>query len=124
MDNVSAVVSALRSLKNYNPSNVWIHVDAAWCGPYSRFLQIGYEKKNPGKEMEDLPAFDFSIPEVKTICTSIHKWIPSPFPSSIFLIRDKKYLPETKDYKYITGYVFISENILKMFKSMREKIRI
>jgi histidine decarboxylase len=53
--------------------------------------------------VEGLPAFDFSIPEVKTMTTSIHKWIPSPLPSSIFLLRDKKYLPHVRDYGYFSG---------------------
>ncbi len=43
MDNVDACAKALRSIKGYNLDNIWIHVDGAWCGPYSRFLQIAQE---------------------------------------------------------------------------------
>jgi glutamate/tyrosine decarboxylase-like PLP-dependent enzyme len=44
---------------------------------------------------------------VRTICTSIHKWIPSPNPSSILILKDKKYLPNSaKSEAYIMGRDF------------------
>ena len=33
------------------------------------------------------PAFDFRIPEVKSIVTSLHKWFACPFPAAVFMIR-------------------------------------
>ncbi len=34
-------------------------------------------------------SFDFGLPYVSSMVTSIHKWVPCPFPGSIMLVRDK-----------------------------------
>jgi histidine decarboxylase len=85
--------------------NLWIHSDSAWCGPYMRLLKMAHEA-NPIKDLEGYERFDsdFSVPGVKSHCTSIHKWIPSPFPGSVLLLKNADLLPtDSVDSKYIRG---------------------
>ncbi|CDW75653.1 histidine decarboxylase [Stylonychia lemnae] len=95
-DNVQKVIEALNSYEFYKDNrNHWIHIDGAWCGPYARLLDIASQNKMNNLPIEEIKnaQFDFSLEQVKSITTSIHKWIPSPFPSSILLIRDKELMP-------------------------------
>ncbi|CDW79072.1 histidine decarboxylase [Stylonychia lemnae] len=95
-DNTRKVIQALHSYEFYTDNrNHWIHIDGAWCGPYARFLEMAAENQNLGLPRDAIKnaQFDFSFEEVKSITTSIHKWIPSPFPSSVLLIRDKTLMP-------------------------------
>ncbi len=84
---------------------LWIHSDSAWCGPYLRLLKMAHDEKH----IKDLATydkldFDFSVPGVKSLCTSIHKWIPSPFPGSVLLVKDANLMPtDSVDSKYIRG---------------------
>ncbi|CDW84520.1 histidine decarboxylase [Stylonychia lemnae] len=103
-DSTTAIINALKSQEFYNDSkNHWIHVDGAWCGPYIRYLEIASTTSRynvlPIKTINEAK-FDFSLKEVKSITTSIHKWIPNPFPSSVLLIKDTQLMP--KDYKQNT----------------------
>eukprot|EP00347_Sterkiella_histriomuscorum_P015003 403358683 len=107
-DNIQEAVNVITSFDFYkNGKNFWLHVDGAWCGPYARLLQIGSlnDSNNLPKNIVDATISDFSIPHVRSITTSIHKWIPSPFPSSVLLIKDNQDLPNG-DLKeiYLKGY--------------------
>ena len=66
----------------------WFHIDGALGATYLPFLEMAI---NQGL-IEDMfpngfPVFDFRIPEVKSIATSLHKWFTCPFPGAIFMIR-------------------------------------
>eukprot|EP00347_Sterkiella_histriomuscorum_P019172 403342664 len=95
-DNVTEAIKVITSFKFYkNGNNFWLHVDGAWCAPYARLLQIASNNKAnqlPRKTINQTN-FDFSIPFVRSITTSIHKWIPSPFPASVLVVRDQEDLP-------------------------------
>jgi glutamate/tyrosine decarboxylase-like PLP-dependent enzyme len=105
IDNVEEACKILRETPGYNQNKAWVHLDAAFGGPYFRFLQIAADQEVHSPLLSTVPrfAFDFSLPEVRSISTSIHKWIPSPFPSSILVISDKEYLPTKQNEVYITG---------------------
>ncbi|CDW72683.1 glutamate decarboxylase [Stylonychia lemnae] len=81
-DSTTEIINALKTQEFYNDlKNHWIHIDGAWCGPYIRFLEIASRMSKhkflPIKTINEAK-FDFSLKEVKSITTSIHKWIPSP----------------------------------------------
>ncbi|CDW76245.1 histidine decarboxylase [Stylonychia lemnae] len=107
-DNTTEIIKALKTQEFYKDSrNHWIHIDGAWCAPYIRFLQIASTTQRykilPTKTINEAK-FDFSLNEVKSITTSIHKWIPSPFPSSVLLIKDKYLMPSDHlQNSYILG---------------------
>ena len=96
-DNVSKAIEAIKSLDFYrDEKNFWLHIDGAWCGPYARLLQLA--ALNPDYEVPrekiETTVSDFSLSAVKSITTSIHKWIPSPFPASVLVLRNKSLLPQ------------------------------
>lgn len=91
-DDVEAAIDAIKSLDFYrDEKNFWLHIDGAWCAPYARLLQLAAmdPKYELPTEAISKTHFDFSLSSVKSITTSIHKWIPSPFPSSVLILRNK-----------------------------------
>jgi len=59
--------------------DLWLHVDACIGGfflPFAR--QLG----------EDVPAFDFAVPEVRSISADLHKYGYTPRGASLLLLRD------------------------------------
>ncbi|CDW87926.1 histidine decarboxylase [Stylonychia lemnae] len=117
-DSTTAIINALKTYEFYNdPKNHWVHVDDAWCGPYLRFLEIASTTSGynflPIKTINEAK-FDFSLKEVKSITTCIHKWIPCPFPSSVLIIKDKQLMP--KDHLQNT-YIRGQDNLLYTSRS-------
>lgn len=72
--------------------SVHLHSDAAYGGFLFPFLrELGY----------DVPPFDFSVPQVKSMTADPHKYL-SPKPISSIIIRDREYLkaiPVEKTYQ-------------------------
>ena len=71
----------------------WFHVDGALGAAHLPFLEMAInEGKIDDQFSNDFPVFDFRIPEVMSISTSIHKWLGCPFPSGIYMTRRKNQL--------------------------------
>lgn len=60
--------------------NCWIHVDAAISGNLTPLLA---QRQYPNQ----LPVFDFRLPQVASIAASPYKWIGAPWPFGIFMTR-------------------------------------
>lgn len=86
----------------YDPENnlsdtrtgFWFHVDGALGAAYMPFLEMT-------EEIEDLPVFDFRIPDIQSICMSGHKWIGAPWPCGIYMSKVKYQLLPPDDPNYI-----------------------
>ena len=66
----------------------WFHIDGALGGAHLPFLEMAINQGLVANTFPNgFPVFDFRIPEVKSIATSLHKWLGCPFPSAIFMIR-------------------------------------
>ena len=66
----------------------WIHVDGALGASYMPFIRMA--AKNGLREgMKPGPKFDFRLDFVSSIVTSGHKWIGSPAPCGVYLMRNK-----------------------------------
>jgi histidine decarboxylase len=65
----------------------WIHVDGALGASYMPFIRMAAE--NSLREgMKPGPQFDFQLDFVTSIVTSGHKWIGSPAPCGVYLMRN------------------------------------
>ncbi|CAB4015229.1 histidine decarboxylase [Paramuricea clavata] len=66
----------------------WFHIDGALGGAHLPFLEMAINQGLVANTFPNgFPVFDFRIPEVKSIATSLHKWLGCPFPSAVFMIR-------------------------------------
>ena len=65
----------------------WFHVDGAISAAYMPFLEMAY--KNGLTEIEPASVFDFRLNFVSSIVTSGHKYIGTPWPSGVYLTRNK-----------------------------------
>jgi tyrosine decarboxylase/aspartate 1-decarboxylase len=86
-------VDDIRGLANVIPDNVFMHVDAAFGGFVLPFLkELGY----------DIPAFDFSVPNVASIAIDPHKMGMSTVPSGALLVRERDWIKAIhKDAPYL-----------------------
>ena len=66
----------------------WIHIDGALGASFIPFIRMA--AKNGLREgMKPGPKFDFRLEFVSSIVTSDHKWIGSPAPCGVYLMRNK-----------------------------------
>ena len=54
-DNVQEGCKILRETPGYDKNLAWVHVDAAWCGPYLRLLQIAQASEDYGDRLAMTP---------------------------------------------------------------------
>ena len=73
-------------------SGYWVHVDGALGAAYMPFLE---------KSGEQIPVFDFRVPELHSICMSGHKWIGAPWPCGIFMSKVKYQMKPVDNPEYI-----------------------
>ena len=66
----------------------WLHVDGALGASYMPFVEMA-AKNNIRPGLEPGPIFDFRLEIVSSIVTSGHKWPGSPWPSGVFMTRNK-----------------------------------
>lgn len=76
----------------------WIHIDGALgagCLPYMEMASEQGLISQPG------PRFDFRLPYVSSIVTSGHKWYGTPFPTGVYLSKQKFRIAPPSDPRYI-----------------------
>ena len=64
----------------------WFHVDGALSAAYMPFLEMAY--KNGLTDIQPGPVFDFRLDFIMSIVTSGHKFIGTPWPCGIYLVRE------------------------------------
>lgn len=86
------MIDPIDELAEICPDNAFLHVDAAFGGFVIPFLN-------------DMPPFDFSVPEVSTITVDPHKMGMSTIPSGALLIRDPG---DIKEIETLAPYLTLS----------------
>lgn len=76
----------------------WVHIDGALGAGYLPHLE---KAKALGLTEERVPIFDFRLPYVSSIVTSAHKWFGAPFPSGVFMTREKYRLNPCAQAQYV-----------------------
>lgn len=76
----------------------WMHIDGALGAGYLPFMEMAAQQgliDRPG------PRFDFRLPYVSSIVASAHKWFGTPFPTGVYLSKQKFRLAPPSDPRYI-----------------------
>ena len=76
----------------------WLHIDGALGGGFLPFLETAAEQ---GLIAEPGPLFDFRLPYVSSIVTSGHKWFGTPFPTGVYMSKQKLRVAPPSDPRYI-----------------------
>lgn len=76
----------------------WLHIDGALGGGFLPFLEMAAEQ---GLIAESGPLFDFRLPYVSSIVTSGHKWFGTPFPTGVYMSKQKLRVAPPSDPRYI-----------------------
>jgi histidine decarboxylase len=76
----------------------WIHVDGALGASYMPFVEMAH---NAGKLQDRGPNFDFRLPMVTSIACSGHKWPGAPWPTGIFMTKNKFMITPPSNPEYI-----------------------
>ncbi|KHT39141.1 pyridoxal-dependent decarboxylase [Vibrio sinaloensis] len=84
----------------------WLHIDGALGGSYVPFIKMAKESgryrtffaENNGYTG---PNFDFSNPMVHSIVTSGHKWPGAPWPTGVYMTKQKYMVSPPDDPEYI-----------------------
>lgn len=83
----------------------WLHVDGALGGSYVPFIKMAkasgdydaFFERNPSTG----PDFDFRNPMVHSIVTSGHKWPGAPWPTGVYMTKQKYMVSPPDDPEYI-----------------------
>ncbi len=75
----------------------WFHVDGALGASYGNFLRMAQEA---GLTDTAPPRYDFSLPYVHSVVTSGHKWPGAPWPTGIYMTKQKYMVmpPDNPEY--------------------------
>jgi len=76
----------------------WMHIDGALGAGYLPFMEMAAQQgliDRPG------PRFDFRLPYVSSIVASGHKWFGTPFPTGVYLSKQRFRLAPPSDPRYI-----------------------
>ncbi|XP_028403479.1 serine decarboxylase 2-like isoform X2 [Dendronephthya gigantea] len=85
-------------------SGFWFHIDGASGGGQLAFLEMAMNQGLVEDSFPDgFPLFDFRIPEVKSIATSLHKWFGCPFPAALFMMRKMDQVKPFENPSFIGG---------------------
>ncbi|OOE51786.1 hypothetical protein [Salinivibrio kushneri] len=92
-------------------SGYWIHIDGALGANYAPFIQMASPhdmplpnnlgKNIPKEDIAAMPAFDFSLPMVHSMVASGHKWPGSPWPTGVYMTKQKYMVSPPDDPEYI-----------------------
>ena len=66
----------------------WFHVDGALAAAYMPFLDMAY--KNGMTDVKPAPTFDFRLGFISSIVMSGHKFIGTPWPCGVYLVRNSE----------------------------------
>ena len=88
--------------KQVTRKGFWFHVDGALSASYMPFLEMAY--KNGLTDVEPASAFDFRLDFVSSIVTSGHKFMGTPWPTGVYLTRNKL-LSSTLQSINVTGSI-------------------
>ena len=69
----------------------WFHVDGALSAAYMPFLEMAY--KNGLTDVKPASMFDFRLDYISSVVTSGHKYIGTPWPCGIYIMRNGMRLP-------------------------------
>lgn len=111
--------------KSDTRTGYWFHVDGALGAAYMSYLDMF--------KGENIPNYDFRIPEVHSIAMSGHKWLGAPWPCGIYMSKVKYQLlpPDNPNYigspdstfagsrngfSALTLWYYISQNSFEDFK--------
>ena len=78
-----------------NPSSLvvrrgfWFHVDRALAAAYMPFLEMAY--KNGLTDIKPASTFDFRLDFISSIVMSGHKYIGTPWPCGVYLVKETIY---------------------------------
>jgi histidine decarboxylase len=78
-----------------NPSSLvvrrgfWFHVDGALAAAYMPFLEMAY--KNGLTDIKPASTFDFRLDFISSIVMSGHKYIGTPWPCGVYLVKETSY---------------------------------
>lgn len=76
----------------------WLHIDGALGAGFLPFVEMAAEQ---GLIAESGPRFDFRLPYVSSIVTSGHKWFGTPFPTGVYMSKQKLRMAPPSDPRYI-----------------------
>jgi histidine decarboxylase len=76
----------------------WLHIDGALGGGFLPFMEMAARQ---GLIAEPGPVFDFRLPYVSSIVASGHKWFGTPFPTGVYLSKQKLRMAPPSDPRYI-----------------------
>ncbi|CAB3981229.1 histidine decarboxylase [Paramuricea clavata] len=83
----------------------WFHIDGALGAAHLPFLEMAINQGLVSNTFPNgFPAFDFRIPEVKSIAMSIHKWFGCAFPSAVFMMRKTDQVRPRDNPMYVGGH--------------------
>jgi histidine decarboxylase len=63
--------------------NHWFHIDGALGAGYMPYAEMLYKKENKEWKYD----YDFRLKEVCSIVISGHKWMGTPWPTGIYVMR-------------------------------------
>ena len=67
----------------------WFHVDGALAAAYMPFLEMAY--KNGLTDIKPASTFDFRLDFISSIVMSGHKYIGTPWPCGVYLVKETSY---------------------------------
>lgn len=76
----------------------WIHIDGALGAGCLPFMEMAAEQELIARSG---PRFDFRLPYVNSIVASGHKWFGTPFPSGVYLSKQRFRIAPPSDPRYI-----------------------
>jgi histidine decarboxylase len=76
----------------------WLHVDGALGGGCLPYMEMAADQ---GLLDRAGPRFDFRLPYVSSIVTSGHKWFGTPFPTGVYLSKQRLRVAPPSDPRYI-----------------------
>ena len=80
----------------------WFHVDGALSAAYMPFLEMAY--KNGLTDVKPASNFDFRLDYISSVVTSGHKYIGTPWPCGIYIMRNGMRLPAQRRIPYSGGF--------------------
>ena len=84
--------------KKITRKGFWFHVDGALSASYMPFLEMAY--KNDMTDIEPASVFDFRLDFVSSVVTSGHKFIGTPWPTGIYLTRNRLLCTKQHEISY------------------------
>ncbi|MFB9217761.1 pyridoxal-dependent decarboxylase [Vibrio sinaloensis] len=83
----------------------WLHIDGALGGSYVPFIKMaeasGHYQNFFAQQPNSGPDFDFRNPMVHSIVTSGHKWPGAPWPTGVYMTKQKYMVSPPDDPEYI-----------------------